>query len=95
LIDLEVLRFEIEGLQLDPSRVGIDRNAMVITPADRENERHMALDERLSSTLCGVGSAVARRVLRSNDVDLAANAALSHEWLRPFLTDVSTERTML
>jgi adenylosuccinate synthase len=42
--------------------------------------------------LCGVGSAVARRALRTKDVDLAANAAATgHDWLQPFLTDVSVE----
>lgn len=91
LIDPDVLKAEIEALGLDASRVGIDRNAMVITPNDRENERRLALSERLSSTLCGVGSAVARRALRSEDVDLAASAAAKYEWLRPFLTDVSAE----
>ena len=91
LVDLDILRSEIEGLRLDNSRVGIDRNAMVITPEDREQERRLALGERLSSTLCGVGSAVARRALRSDDVDLAASAATSNPWLRPFLTDVSAE----
>ena len=91
LVDLEVLQAEIVALGLDESRVGIDRNAMVITPADREHERRLALAERLSSTLCGVGSAVARRALRSANVDLAASAATAHDWLRPFLTDVSSE----
>ena len=54
LVDLDVLRSEIEALQLDPGRVGIDRNAMIITQDDRENERRLALAERLSSTLCGL-----------------------------------------
>lgn len=92
LLDPEVLLSEIEALQLDATRVGIDRNAMIITPDDREHERRLALAERLSSTLCGVGSAVSRRALRSCDVDLAARAAeAKHQWLRPFLTDVSME----
>src|SRR6266849_7015462 len=38
LVDLEVLRFEIEALRLDASRVGVDRNAMVITADDRDQE---------------------------------------------------------
>ncbi|MGA2185789.1 MAG: adenylosuccinate synthetase [Bryobacteraceae bacterium] len=94
LVDLEVLRSEIAALGLDARRVGVDRNAMVITPDDRDQERRLGLGERLSSTLCGVGSAVARRVLRSGNVDLAANAAMSNEWLRPFLTDVSAESNL-
>lgn len=91
LVDPDILKGEIEALGLDASRVGIDRNAMVITPDDRENEKRLALSERLSSTLCGVGSAVARRALRAKDVELAASAAARHEWLGPFLTDVSME----
>jgi adenylosuccinate synthase len=91
LVDLDILRSEIDALGLDARRVGIDRNAMVITSDDREHERKLALAERLSSTLCGVGSAVARRALRAVDVNLAASAAVSHDWLQPFLTDVSAE----
>jgi adenylosuccinate synthase len=91
LVDLDVLRGEIDALGLTADRVGIDRNTMVITPDDREHERHLAMSERLSSTLCGVGSAVARRALRTGDVDLAASAAAGHPWLRPFITDVSGE----
>jgi len=91
LLDLDVLRSEIESLGLDADRVGVDRNAMVITSDDREHERRLAMSERLSSTLCGVGSAVARRALRTADVNLAASAATSYSWLRPLLTDVSAE----
>jgi adenylosuccinate synthase len=91
LVDLGVLRSEIETLGLDPKRVGVDRNAMVITAADREKERRLRLSKRLSSTLCGVGSAVARRALRAADVELARGAATQNAWLRPFITDVSAE----
>jgi adenylosuccinate synthase len=94
LVDLDVLRSEIEALGLDPAWVGVDRNTMVITSADRDRERELGLSERLSSTLCGVGSAVARRALRTGDVQLAANVAGRHEWLRPFITDVSAEANM-
>lgn len=91
LIDLEILRSEIGALGLNASRVGVDRNAMVITTDDREQERRLGLRERLSSTLCGVGSAVARRALRTADVQLAATAARRQDWLKPFITDVSAE----
>jgi adenylosuccinate synthase len=64
---------------------------MVIDAADCERERRIGLRERLSSTLCGVGSAVSRRALRTDDVQLAAHAARNHEWLRPLITDVSAE----
>ncbi len=91
LVDLTVLRSEIESLGLDADRVGVDRNAMVITKADRDNERRLALGDRLSSTLCGVGSAVARRALRTADVQLAADIAKEDAWLKKFITDVSAE----
>ena len=91
LVDLDVLRAEIEGLGLDATRVGVDRNAMIIAATDKERERQTGLRERLSSTLCGVGSAVARRALRADDVQLAAQAAATERWLGPFITDVSAE----
>lgn len=94
LVDLQVLRSEILALGLDPTRVGVDRNAMVITPDDQVRERELGLSERLSSTLCGVGSAVARRALRTADVELAENVASTQDWLSPFITDVSAEANM-
>ncbi|MGD0581292.1 MAG: adenylosuccinate synthetase [Bryobacteraceae bacterium] len=94
LLDLDILRSEMESLDLDSSRVGVDRNAMVISPADKETERQLKLSERLSSTLCGVGAAVARRALRASDVRLASDAATEHGWLRPFITEVSAEANL-
>lgn len=91
LIDLEVLKRELELLRLGPDRVGIDRRTMIIEERDRQSERELQLRERLSSTLCGVGSAVARKVLRGDDVRLAENIAAKEPWLRPFLTDASAE----
>jgi adenylosuccinate synthase len=91
LVDLDVLRKELDLLKLGPGRVGIDRRTMIIEERDREAERSLQLRERLSSTLCGVGSAVARKVLRGDDVRLAESMAASEPWLRPFLTDVSAE----
>ncbi len=91
LIDLNVLAAEMKVLRLDPHRVGIDRNAMIIEGSDHETEARLGLRERLSSTLCGVGAAVARRALRGADVRLASNAAKEEKWLQPLLTDVSAE----
>ncbi len=89
LIDLDVLRDEIQFLRLDETRVRVDANAMVIEPTDRDREQQLRLRERLSSTLCGVGSAVARRALRGSEVRLARDAAESSHWLRGYLDDVS------
>ncbi|HEV3276295.1 MAG TPA: adenylosuccinate synthetase [Terriglobia bacterium] len=91
LIAPQVLKAELDRLGIDPRRVGVDRNTMVIEDADRRNEHRLMLSERLSSTLCGVGSAVSRRVLRGEDVRLARDAAAQYPWLKELLTDVSAE----
>jgi adenylosuccinate synthase len=90
LIDLKVLDSELQMLRLQ-SRVGIDHNAMIIEETDRQNEQELCLRERLSSTLCGVGSAVARRALRGTNVRLARDVAPHVSWLAPLLTDVSEQ----
>jgi len=91
LLDLEVIRSELDRLGLAPERVGIDYRAMVIEDRDRQAEARLRLRERLSSTLCGVGSAVARRVLRGDDVALAERAAKEASWLGPYLVDATAE----
>jgi adenylosuccinate synthase len=91
LVSPLVLRAEIEMLGLDSTRVGIDRNAMMIEDRDQEAEQALGMRERLSSTLCGVGAAVSRRVMRGSDVRLAQSAVAANPWIKPFLTDVSAE----
>lgn len=91
LIDLEVLKSEFDAFRLDSRRVGVDRNAMVIEESDKTRESNLQMRQRLSSTLCGVGSAVARRTLRGTDVRLASDAARQIAWLNPLITDVSEE----
>ena len=91
LVDPQILKAELDHLGIDVRRVGVDQNAMIIEELDQENERQLKLRERLSSTLCGVGSAVARRALRGADVRLAKHAAAQYRWLDAMLTDVSNE----
>jgi len=91
LINPKILRAELDHLGIDVQRVGVDQNAMIIEELDQENERQLKLRERLSSTLCGVGSAVARRALRGADVRLAKQAVSQYTWLEKILTDVSAE----
>lgn len=91
LIDPQVLSTEIKSFGFAPERVGIDRKAFIIDERDRKNERELGLRERLSSTLCGVGSAQSRRVLRGEDASLAKDVISEHPWLREYLTDVSEE----
>jgi adenylosuccinate synthase len=91
LIDPLVLKQEIELLALNPKRIGIDPNCFVIAEADRELEKSLRLNERLSSTLCGVGAAQARRILRGENVTLARNVSRDHPWLSQYFTNVSDE----
>ncbi len=91
LIDLEVLKQELDLLRIDPRRVGIDRNAMIIEPSDKQQEIGLQMRERFSSTLCGVGSAVSRRALRGTDVRTAEIAGRQIPWLEALITNVSEE----
>jgi adenylosuccinate synthase len=91
LIDPAVLKQEIEFLSLPPARIGIDRNCFIIEERDREKEQALGLRERLSSTLCGVGAALSRRILRGDDVRLAKDVVNEHPWLGKYLTHVSDE----
>lgn len=89
LIDPEVLRNEIEVLKIPADRIGIDPNCFVIDARDRDTERSLELQERLSSTLCGVGSAVARRALRSGDAKCAKDVVGRYPWLGELLVEES------
>jgi adenylosuccinate synthase len=91
LIDPTVLKQEIDFLSLPLDRVGIDSKCFIIEERDREQEQSLGLRERLSSTLCGVGAAQARRVLRGQDARLARDAVVDYPWMAAYLTDVSCE----
>lgn len=91
LIDPIVLKHEIEFLSLPPERIGIDRKCFIIEEKDRQKEQALGLRERLSSTLCGVGAALSRRILRGEDARLARDIVHERPWLAQYLTDVSTE----
>ena len=87
LIDPTVLLKEIELCGLDPSRIGIDANAVIIEGFDADAERANDLRARLGSTGVGMGSAVSRRVIRSPDFRLASQVPE----LGRFITHVSQE----
>ncbi len=91
LIDPLVLRQEIDFLKLPPGRIGIDRKCFIIEDQDRDTEKALGLRERLSSTLCGVGAAQARRVLRDKNARLAKDVCGEHPWMSQYLTDGSDE----
>jgi adenylosuccinate synthase len=91
LIDPTVLANELMLVPDAQKRVGIDRNTFIIENRDREYENTIGLRERLSSTLCGVGAAQSRRVLREADAKLASNVVKEYPWFQTLLTNVSEE----
>lgn len=87
LVNPDILLQEIELCGVDPSRVGIDFGAGIITEKDAEYERHLNLKKRIGSTLSGTGAGVAKRALRDSSFRLARDVPE----LEPFLTCVSRE----
>lgn len=87
LINPDILLQELRYCKVDPSRLGVDFNAGVITKDDEKYEKTLNLRKKIGSTLSGVGAAVARRVLRDGNFRLAKDEPK----LQPFLTCVSLE----
>ena len=87
LIDPAVLLKEVETCGLTAERLGIDGNAGIVEPSDRDTERTSQLQARLGSTNMGVGSAASRRVIREAGFRCASDVPE----LRPFLTSVRSE----
>lgn len=71
LINPEILKDEMVRFDIDPSRVIIDKNAMIIEQQDIDVEQGNGMFDKISSTQSGVGAASARRIMRSKDVKLA------------------------
>jgi adenylosuccinate synthase len=84
-LQVDVLLNEIEQVALDPERLIIDRNAFVITEADRAHESGSDLRARIGSTNSGTGAAVVRRVERRHAASLAQDVAE----LRRFVGDTT------
>ena len=82
-IDPSVLLAEIAETRLDPSRLIIDSNAVLITEQHKQEERNSGLRGEIGSTLSGTGAAVRSRLLRDGSVRFAA----SDDRLKPFVRD--------
>lgn len=86
VVDLHTLFTEMNRFNLDEKRVGVDRNAFILTEDDREKEKQLTKD--ISSTGSGTGAATARRVMRTSGSTAESNY---ESWFRPLLTDVAKE----
>jgi len=80
-IDPNVLLSEISETRLDPTRLLIDPNAILITDVHKKAEFVSGLKENIGSTLSGTGAAVISRLLR----DGSATFATEDERLKPFV----------
>ncbi len=87
VVDPAVILDEIKLTGTDPRRVGIDRHAGIVSPAEAEEENRLHLRERLGSTLSGTGVAVANRALRKPEFRLARDVPE----LAPLQTEVADE----
>src|SRR6266566_4890657 len=94
LVDPMVLKREIEVFGISPLRIGIDPQCFVIEERDRETERNLRLNEKLSSTLCGVGAAISRRVLRGDDAKLVRDALGEYPWLADLMVKESVSKEL-
>lgn len=87
LVEPEILLAEIRLCGLDPSRIGVDRNAGIIEPSDQDTEREARMEPRLGSTGSGTGAAASRRAIRDPEFRTAQQVPS----LAPYLTGVPEE----
>ena len=88
LIDPEILRREIEQVQLDEKRLFIDCRATVVSPAHRRSESDEGIVESIGSTGSGTGAALRERLSRRTDHRLAADDAYLKKFTHPFIPDL-------
>lgn len=82
-IDIDILMEEIKLTGISKDQLLIDKNAMVITKEDKEDESCDVLRKSIGSTLSGTGSCVKRRINRDKKTKLVKDI----EILKPFISD--------
>jgi adenylosuccinate synthase len=87
IINPRILFEEMEAANVDRHRLGIDRNALIITDIEAQSEAELGLRDKLGSTQSGTGIGVAKRALR----DGSAKIARDIPELKPYLADVAGE----
>ncbi len=82
VVSIDTLLDEISRLQIDPHRLSIDPQVLIITDEDREKEKRLV--DEIGSTGQGVGAATARRILqRDSSVQLARDVDHLRPYVRP------------
>jgi adenylosuccinate synthase len=89
VIDLGVLRSEIEAFGVGPDMLTVDPFSVVISDEMKASERDLV--ESIASTGSGTGAATASKVLRSPATRLVKDVLAEHVWLAPFVRDVRSE----
>lgn len=81
-INVEILLKEIEISEINPLDLLIDPFAVLISDEDIRNEQQGGLVTTIGSTACGLGSAIANRISRSNNVRFAKDEAKLKKYIR-------------
>lgn len=77
VVDEAILAEEIDRCQVDPARLVIDPRAVLINEEDFSDE--LSLVKRIGSTGSGTGAALARRILRGDNLRLAGDSRVLGE----------------
>jgi len=89
VVDLEVLRFEIQEYDVPPNQLSVDPFSVVITPEMKKAEK--GLIQSISSTGSGAGAAAAFKAMRNPGTVLVKDILVHNSWLRPYVRDVRSE----
>jgi adenylosuccinate synthase len=89
VIDLEILRTEIEAFRVSSDLLTVDPYSVVISDEMKTSEQ--VLVESVASTGSGTGAATAAKCMRIPRTQLVKDAMAEHRWLRPFVRDVRSE----
>jgi adenylosuccinate synthase len=93
IIDLEVLRAEVEAAKPDPNFFAVDPFSAVISDEMKAAEKDLVA--AISSTGSGTGAAAVAKCLRGSNTKLIKDVVGEHAWLKPFVRDVRSEINQL
>lgn len=80
-INLEILQYETAVSKINDSDLLIDPYAVIITQDDINNESNGDLISKIGSTGCGLGSAIIKRISRSNEITFARDVPILKKYL--------------
>jgi adenylosuccinate synthase len=89
VIDLNVLRAEIETFGVTSEQLSVDPFSVVISDEMKMTEQNLV--DSIASTGSGTGAATASKCLRSPHTQLVKDVIAANSWLRPFVRTVRPE----